>query len=84
MEETQQQIKEELPKIYSKDLVEVLFLHPYTKIEFLVNNNIVTTRQSASTYLKELESIGILNSTKIGRSKFFINTKLYDLLKKGH
>ena len=84
IEETQQQIKEQLPKIYSKDLVEVLFLHPYTKIEFLVNNNIVTTRQSASTYLKELEAIGILNSTKIGRSKFFINTKLYNLLKKGH
>ncbi len=84
MEETQQKIKEQLPKIYSKDLVEVLFLHPYTKIDFLVNNNIVTTRQSASTYLKELEALGILNSTKIGRSKFFINTKLYDLLKKGH
>jgi len=84
MEETQQQIKAKLPKIYSKDLVEVLFLHPYTKIEFLVNNNIVKTRQSASTYLKELEAIEILKSTKIGRSKFFVNTKLYDLLKKGH
>jgi len=84
IEETKDLIKEQLPKIYSKDLVEVLFLHPYTKIEFLVNNNIVTTRQSASTYLKELEKIGILSSTKVGRSKFFINTQLYNLLKKGH
>lgn len=83
IDETKLLIQEKLPKRYSKDLLEVLFLHPYTKIEFLVNNNIVSTRQSASTYLKDLESIGVLQSTQIGRSKFFINTKLYDLLKKG-
>ena len=84
MIDTKKQIQDKLPKIYSKDLLEVLFLHPYTKIDFLVNNNIVTTRQSASTYLKELEKIGILSSTKIGRSKFFINIKLYNMLKKAN
>jgi hypothetical protein len=37
-------IKEELPKIYSKDLVEILFVHPYTKIEFLVDGLNITRK----------------------------------------
>jgi Fic family protein len=40
-------------------------------------------RETASKYLKELEKIGILQSIKIGKSKFFINNKLFELLKKG-
>ena len=76
------EIKEKLPKIYSKDLVEILFMHPYTKIDFLVNG-LGIARQTASIYLNELEKIGILQSIKIGRSKFFINGELFDMLKKG-
>jgi len=73
-------IQEKLPKIYSKDLVEVLFVHPYTKIEFLTDwMNL--HRDTASKYLKELEKIGIFESVKIGRNKFYINVRLYDLLK---
>jgi len=56
--------------------------HPYTKIEFLVNI-LGLHRETASKYLKELEKIGILQSIKIGKSKFFINNKLFELLKKG-
>ena len=82
MSKTKEQIKAELPKIYSKDLVEILFMHPYTKIEFLVEE-LGLHRQTASSYLKELEKLGIVESKKIGRSKYFINIELFDMLKKG-
>jgi len=82
MGKTKEKIREERPKMYSKDLVEILFMHPYTKIEFLVNG-LGMARQTASIYLKELEEMGILESVKIGRSKFFINKELFELLKKG-
>ncbi len=82
MDETKSEIKEKLPKIYSKDLVETLHIHPYTKIEFLVDI-LGLHRETASKYLKLLENIGILKSVKIGKSKFFINIKLFELLKRG-
>jgi Fic family protein len=82
MDETKKEIKEKLPKIYSKDLVEILHMHHYTKIDFLVNI-LGLHRETASKYLKELEKIDILKSIKIGKSKFFVNTKLFELLKKG-
>ena len=82
MNESKEKIKSELPKIYSKDLVEILFMHPYTKIDFLVEE-LGIARQTASIYLNELEKIGVLKSIKIGRSKFFINEELFDMLKKG-
>jgi Fic family protein len=81
MSVTQIKIREKLPKIYSKDLVEVLFLHPYTKIEFLVER-LRLHRHTASKYLKELEKIGILKEVKIGRSRYFINIELFAYLKK--
>lgn len=82
MNQTKQNIKEKLPNIYSKDLVEILFHHPYTKIDFLVDG-VGLHRETASKYLKEIESIGILKSIKIGRAKYFINIELFDRLKKG-
>lgn len=78
----QDKISTELPKIYSKDLVEVLFMHPYTKIEFLIDK-LNLHRDTASKYLRELEKIGILRAIKIGRNKYFINLELFDMLKKG-
>ena len=82
MHKTKTEIKEKLPKIYSKDLVEILFMHPYTKIDFLVEG-LGAHRHTASSYLNELEHIGIIRSIKIGRSKYFINVELFDMLKKG-
>lgn len=81
MIKTQDKISTELPKIYTKDLVEILFMHPYTKIEFLIDK-LSLHRDTASKYLKELENIGILKPIKIGRSKYFINLELFDMLKK--
>ena len=82
MRETKYIIREKLPKIYSKDLIEILFSHPYTKIEFLVEG-LGLHRETASKYLKELEKLGILETVKIGRSKYFVNIKLFNRLRKG-
>ena len=82
MDETKEKIKNELPKIYSKDLVEILFMHPYTKIDFLVNE-LGITRQTASKYLIRLEEVEILENIQIQNSKFYINKKLFDRLKIG-
>ena len=82
MGETKEKIKAELPKIYSKDLVEILFMHPYTKMDFLVDE-LNITRQTASKYLNRLEEIGILENIQIQNSKFYINNELFDRLKRG-
>ena len=82
MQETKEKIQNELPKIYSKDLVEILFMHPYTKIEFLVSG-LGITRQTASKYLNYLENIGIVEIVRMQNSKYYINNKLFDRLKKG-
>ena len=82
MQETKTLIQTELPRIYSRDLVDLLFLHPYTKIEF-ITKSLKLHRQTSSSYLKQLEDIGILNGIKIGRQKYYVNVKLYELLKNG-
>lgn len=82
MKETKYTIREQLPKIYSKDLIEILFSHPYTKIEFLVEG-LGVTRKTASKYLTELENLGIVHELKIQNSKFFINQQLFGRLQKG-
>jgi len=56
-------------------------MHPYTKIDMLVEN-LGVTRKTASLYLNQLEELGIMNSLKLGRSKFFVNKKLFQLLQK--
>ncbi len=72
-------IRSELPRIYSKELVELLFENPYSKIEFLVKK-IGVERKAAARYLNMLEQIGILKSQKVGREKFFKNVGLIDIL----
>lgn len=72
-------IKANLPKIYSKELVELLFEQPYCKIDFLVNRDIAK-HQTASKYLKQLCEIGVLEETTKGREKYFINKELWQIL----
>jgi Fic family protein len=76
MEEVRQQIQQAAPAIYSKDLVEVIFRHPYTKIQFLVDANIAK-RQTASSYLQTLATLGFLRPSKHGREMYYINDALY-------
>ena len=79
MEETKTKLQTDLPKIYSRDLLDILFLHPYTKIEFLTERMNIS-RQTASNQLSRICKIGILKKKKIWKSNFYINTKLYNLL----
>ena len=82
MAETMGVAKEILPgRVYSKELIELLFCQPYTKGQFLVDAGIAK-RQTAAEYLKELEKIGVLKTEKIGRETLYLNGKLYDLLSK--
>ena len=74
-----QKIRNELPKVYSQDLINNLFKHPYTKIDFLVSD-LQVTRQTASKYLDQLVGIGLLKRVIIGKEHFFVNEKLFDLL----
>ncbi|HIC3267629.1 TPA: Fic family protein, partial [Campylobacter jejuni] len=67
---------------YSKDFVELLFSHPYTKIDFLIEK-LNISRQSASKYLKICENLGVLECIKIGRNHYYINIELLRLFKKG-
>jgi Fic family protein len=81
LEETIGAVQVNAPKIYKKELVELLFEQPYSKIEFVVNK-LNVERKAASRYLKELEKIGILESQKVGRETLYINKKLVEALKK--
>lgn len=72
-------MRSELPKIYSQDLLNNLFRHPYTKIEF-VKTELNVTRITATRYLNELVRIGLLEKHKLGRDIYYINRVLYTLL----
>lgn len=73
-------VQEKAPKVYRKELVELLFEQPYSKIEFVVNK-LGVERKAASRYLKELEDIGIVESQKVGRETLYINKDLIEILK---
>jgi len=73
-------VQEKAPKVYRKELVELLFEQPYSKIEFVVNK-LGVERKAASRYLKELENIGVLKSQKVGRETLYVNKELIEILK---
>ncbi|HHH1661902.1 TPA: Fic family protein, partial [Yersinia enterocolitica] len=72
---TKEYIQENLPKIYTWELVNVLFMQPYCRIENLVDAGIAQ-RQTASQYLKQLVETGVLEEVRAGRSILYINTRL--------
>ena len=76
MEQVREQVQQQAPGIYSKDLIEVIFQHPYTKIQFLVDSSIAK-RQTASSYLQTLAGLGILRPSKQGREMYYINDALF-------
>ena len=79
MHETSVKVKNDLPKIYSKDLIEVLFAQPYSKIRFLENSGIAK-RDAASKYLRQLSQIGVLSPVPVGRDIYYLNKPFFDLL----
>lgn len=81
LEETALFCREHLSaSVYSRELMDLIFIQPYCKIAFLVDAGIAE-RKTASVYLQKLEEIGVLHSTQLGREKVYTNPRLIDLLK---
>ncbi len=78
-EHTTEHVRKRLPKIYSRELVEVVFEQPYCRIANLVDKGIAQ-RQAASRYLKDLVALGVLREMQLGKEKLFIHPKLMQLL----
>src|SRR6478672_12118845 len=66
-------------KVYSKELIELIFMQPYCKIQFLVEFGIAK-RQTASEYLQELEKIGVLVAERQGREILYKHPALLEVL----
>ena len=63
---------------YKHELLNNLFFHPYTKIEFMEKDMLVQ-RKTAAKYLDKIVSLGLLEKVKMGRSNYYINTALMNL-----
>lgn len=72
-------VRDRLPKIYSHELVDVIFAQPYCRIAHIVRAKIAE-RQTASRYLKQLAAIGVLREQTAGREKLFVHSNLLHLL----
>lgn len=75
MAETIEYVCKQQPKIYTHELIQALFALPYCRIDNLVARSIAK-RQTASSYLKQLVEIGVLEEMSVGREKLHINTRL--------
>ncbi len=66
-------------KFYSQDLINNLFNHPYTKIEF-VQRDLKVSRLTATKYIDALAEAGFVKKHKIGRSNYYVNVALNEIL----
>jgi Fic family protein len=66
-------------KFYSQDLINNLFRHPYTKIDFL-KDEIDVNRHTATKYPDDLAEAGFLKKERLGRSSYYVNTALFEIL----
>ena len=79
MKSHKQQMRGELPKIYSQDLLNNVFSHPYSKIAF-VERDLRVSRITATKYLEELTRIGLMLKIRVGRDSYYVNKALVALL----
>jgi Fic family protein len=79
MRETAEYVRAEARGVYSRELVELIFVQPYCRIKNVVDAGIAQ-RQTAAVYLKQLCDVGVLEEVKVGREKLFINPRLMQLL----
>jgi Fic family protein len=70
-------------KFYSQDLINNLFMHPYTKIEF-IERDLHVSRMTATKYLEALVAAGFLHKQKVGRSNYYVNLALNQILQHPH
>ncbi|HEY9091895.1 Fic family protein [Parasphingorhabdus sp.] len=82
MAEYKQRIRDDHSKIYSQDLLNNLFRHPYTRIDY-VQDELGVSRPTATKYLDELAQGGLLNKHRIGRNNYYINQRLVALFVEG-
>lgn len=81
-QQTLERVKKQAPRIYSYELIEMLFHQPYCKIAYLVDSGIAS-RNTASKYLGELEQMGILAREQVGSELLYLNKELFHLLSEG-
>ncbi len=74
-----ERVRTEEPKIYSRELIEIVFRHPYSKIRFVEEAG-VANRQTASKYLQALSRMGLLRPVRSGREIYFLNDELLSIL----
>ncbi|MCP4503781.1 MAG: Fic family protein [Deltaproteobacteria bacterium] len=79
MMRTKHRLRVALPKIYSQDLLTNLFLHPYTKIAFIMRD-LDVSRVTATKYLEQLCEHDFVTKHKLGRENYYVNTSLMALL----
>lgn len=72
-------LRRDHPKIYTQELINNLFRHPYTRIEYVVDE-VGVSRQTAGKYLNELAESGLLEKMKVGYNNYYINNPLVALL----
>lgn len=78
-EEMEKRMKQALGSSFSYDLLQLMFTLPYLKIELLEKKE-MAHRQTASTWLKKLTDADIVKPQKIGRTTYYVNYKLMELL----
>ncbi len=78
MAEYKSVLKPKFGNTYRHELLNNLFFHPYTKIEFICKDMSIQ-RKTASKYLDKIVELGLLKKLKLGRENYYINTRLYEL-----
>lgn len=82
MADYKQRIRADHPKVYSQDLLNNLFRHPYTRIEY-VEKELGVSRPTATKYLDTLAAAGFLDKQRIGRNNYYMNQRLVALFVDG-
>ncbi|MCW0436543.1 Fic family protein [Xanthomonas sacchari] len=81
LQETKQRVRETY-RFYSQDLINNLFNHPYTRVEF-VQRDLSVSRLTATKYLDLLAQDGVLEKRRVGRNNYYVNLPLFELLGRG-
>lgn len=78
MSEYKQKLKPLFGKTYKHELLNNLFFHPYTKIEY-IERDMMVKRKTARKYLEMIVDANLLSKIKIGKSNYYVNSRLIDL-----
>lgn len=71
-------LRSKFGKQYRHELLNNLFFHPYTKVEFL-EKEMMISRVTATRYLNALVNCGLINKVKVGRNHYYMNIPLINI-----